>query len=437
MKFQQFIRCGWSALALSTASASLIADTSDWAITGAVVHPVVGPTVTNGIVAVHAGHIISVGTNAPQSGATLFDASGLHLYPGLFATATTLGLIEIDSVRATIDTSEVGEFLPEAQAWQAVNPDSEVLPVTRANGIAHAEVIPAGASIAGYSSVIQLSGWTTEHLAVRRLAALHVYWPSFRLDLAPKSARGDGWKSVEDQLKERSAQVREIDEYFNQAEAYAKSAAAHTNDTTFATIPAWEAMSPVLRGEVPVLVHAEDAAQIRSAVEWLVKRKFHGAIVGGSEAARCADSLATNRVPLIYTHEFTLPRRDTDSYDVQYAMPSVLQKAGVTVIFGDGKGTASFVRNLPYDAGQAVAFGLSSEEALKGLTLYPATLFGLKDSLGSIEPGKDATFILADGDVLDPKTRVRRMWIAGQEVDLSSRHTRLYDRYRSRPKPTP
>ena len=151
MKFQQFIRCGWSALALSTASASLIADTSDWAITGAVVHPVVGPTVTNGIVAVHAGHIISVGTNAPQSGATLFDASGLHLYPGLFATATTLGLIEIDSVRATIDTSEVGEFLPEAQAWQAVNPDSEVLTVTRANGIAHAEVIPAGASIYIYN----------------------------------------------------------------------------------------------------------------------------------------------------------------------------------------------------------------------------------------------------------------------------------------------
>ena len=176
-------------------------------------------------------------------------------------------------------------------------------------------------------------------------------------------------------------------------------------------------------------------AQIRSAAEWLIRRKFRGAIVGGLDAVRCAGLLATNHIPVVYTREFALPPRDSDPYDVQYATPSRLQRAGVTVIFGDGQGSASFVRNLPYSAGQAVAFGLSPEEALKGLTLYPATLFGLQASLGTLEPGKQADFVATDGDILDPKTSVKRMWIAGREVDLSSRHTRLYDRYRQRPKP--
>jgi len=412
------------------------ADTADIAWVGAVIHPVSGPTVSNATLVAHAdGRIASINTQGPPAGMATIDVSGLYLYPGLIASATTLGLIEIDAVRATVDTTEVGAFLPEAQAWQAVNPDSEVIPVTRANGITCAEVIPAGAPVAGHSSVVCLAGWTTEQMVRQRLAALHVYWPSFGLDLAPKSVRGEGWKSVEDQIKERTKSLRELDNYFDEAEAYVRIAQVRGNDPGFRLTPAWEAMRPVLQGAVPVLVHADDVAQIRSAVEWLVRRKFRGAIVGGLDAARCVEILATNHVPVVYTREFALPPRDTDPYDVQYAAPSRLQQAGVTVIFGDGQGTASFVRNLPYSAGQAVAFGLPADEALKGLTLYPATLFGLQASLGTLEPGKQADVVAADGDILDPKTSVKRMWIAGREVDLSSRHTRLFDRYRQRPKP--
>ncbi len=412
------------------------AENTDFAWVGAVIHPVSGPVVSNATLVAHSdGRIALINSQGPPAGIPTVDLPGLHLYPGLMASATTLGLIEIDSVRATVDTTEVGEFLPEAQAWQAVNPDSEVIPVTRANGITHAEVVPAGASVAGHSSVICLAGWTTEQMVRQRLAALHVYWPSFGLDLAPKSVRGDGWKSIEDQVKERTKSLRELDNYFNEAEAYVRLSQVRGNEPGFQQTPAWEAMRPVLQGAVPVLVHADDVAQIRSAAEWLIRRKFRGAIVGGLDAVRCADLLATNHIPVVYTREFALPPRDSDPYDVQYATPSRLQRAGVTVIFGDGQGSASFVRNLPYSAGQAVAFGLSSEEALKGLTLYPATLFGLQASLGTLEPGKQADLVATDGDILDPKTSVKRMWIAGREVDLSSRHTRLYERYRQRPKP--
>ncbi len=412
------------------------AETSDSAWTGAVIHPVSGPVLSNATLVAHPdGRIASINTQAPPAGIPTVDLSGLHLYPGLIASATTLGLIEIDAVRATVDTTEVGEFLPEAQAWQAVNPDSEVIPVTRANGITHAEVVPAGAPIAGHSSVVCLAGWTTEQMVRQRLAALHVYWPAFGLDLAPKSVRGEGWKSVEDQVKERSKAVRELDDYFNEAEAYVRISQVRGNDPGFQLTPAWEAMRPVLQGAVPVLVHADDPGQIRSAVEWLVRRKFRGAIVGGRDAVRCAELLATNHIPVVYTREFTLPVHDTDPYDVQYTTPFRLHQSGVTVIFGDGQGTASFVRNLPYSAGQAVAFGLPADEALKGITLHPATLFGLQASLGTLEPGKQADLVATDGDILDPKTHVKRMWIAGREVDLSSRHTRLYDRYRQRPRP--
>lgn len=412
------------------------AENTDIAWVGAVIHPVSGPTLSNATLVAHAdGRIAAIHAEAPPAGMATNDVSGLHLYPGLIASATTLGLIEIDAVRATVDTTEVGVFLPEAQAWQAVNPDSEVIPVTRANGIAYAEVVPAGAPVAGHSSVVCLAGWTIEQMVRQRLAALHVYWPSFILDLAPKSVRGDGWKSVEDQLKDRAKSLRDLDNDFDEAEAYLRLSQARAHDPGFRSTPAWEAMRPVLLGAVPVLIHADDVAQIRSAGAWLVRRKFRGAIVGGLDAARCAEFLATNHIPVVYTREFSLPSRDTDPYDVQYATPSRLQRAGVTVIFGDGQGTASFVRNLALAAGQAVAFGLPAEEALKGLTLYPATLFGLQASLGTLEPGKQADIVAADGDILDPKTSVKRMWISGKEVDLSSRHTRLYNRYRQRPKP--
>jgi imidazolonepropionase-like amidohydrolase len=142
--------------------------------------------------------------------------------------------------------------------------------------------------------------------------------------------------------------------------------------------------------------------------------------------------LATNKVPVIYEHAQAPPARDTDAYDAQFKAPEVLRAAGVTVTFSIGG--ATLVKNMPNAAAQAVAFGLPADEAVKGLTLYPAQIAGVADKLGSIEAGKEATLFVTDGDLLDIRSNVKRMWIAGKEVSLESRHTRLYEKYKNRPK---
>jgi imidazolonepropionase-like amidohydrolase len=193
-------------------------------------------------------------------------------------------------------------------------------------------------------------------------------------------------------------------------------------------------MLPFVRGEYPLVIHADEVRQIKSAVAWAATNQWKIILAGGRDAWRVAPLLATNRVPVIYEHVFTQPVRDTDAYDVHFRAPEFLRQAGVTVVFGTGVDSASLVKNLPFQAAQAVAFGFPAAEAVKGITLYPAQVAGMAGRLGSIDPGKDATFFVMDGDVLDIRANVKRMWIAGQEVSLESRHTRLYEKYKSRPR---
>ena len=405
-------------------------------LTRAIIHTAAGPTLTNASLLIRDGKLAAVGSVTESADQTL-DLAGQHLFPGLIAPTTILGLQEIDGVRATRDTTEVGGYTPEVSSWVSVNPDSELIPVARANGFTHAQPIPLGGVVSGLSSVIALSGWTIEDLVVNRSAGLHVFWPSFDLDTTPKERSGnpDDWKSPEDQAKERAKRLRELDDFFTEAEAYARAKSA-AGTQGFRSVPAWDALLPVLRGEVPIFLHADEFRQIRSAVEWAVKRKYRAVLAGGRDAGRLAGLLATHHIPVAYEHVFTLPPRDVDPYDVQFTAPALLQKAGVTVAFSEGTARfgASTIRNLPYAAAQAAAFGLPREEALRGLTLYPAQMMGVADRLGSLEPGKDATFFVADGDILDLRTQVKRLWISGREVSLESRHTRLYDKYRNRPK---
>lgn len=422
----------WPLAAGSVCAASLL-------LTGGIVHTVSGPTLTNASLLVRDGKIAAVAPNITEAADQTIDLKGQHVFPGLIAPMTVLGLQEIDGVRATRDTTESGEFHPDVLSWVSVNPDSELLPVARANGYTHAQPIPLGGLVSGQSAVIALAGWTIEDLAVRRSAALHVFWPSFALDTTPKdqAANPGSWKSVEEQTKARDKKLRELDEFFNEAEAYAKAKAAAKDTNAFKPVPAWEAMLPVVRGELPLNVHADEVRQIRSAVEWVARRKLKAALAGGRDAWRVADLLATNRIPVLFEHVFTQPARDTDPYDVHYAAPAILARAGVRVSFTDGTDRfgASNVRNVPYAAAQAMAFGLPREEAWRGLTLYPAQALGVADRLGSLDPGKEASLFVADGDILDLRTQVRRMWIAGREISLESRHTRLYEKYRNRPRP--
>jgi imidazolonepropionase-like amidohydrolase len=411
-------------------------------LTGATVHTVSGEVLSPGDVLVENGKIAGVGSNLNAAGATKVDLSGLHVYPGMISLNTALGLTEIEAVRATADNTETGDFTPDVESWIAANPDSELIPVARANGIACFEPVPTGGIVPGQSGLVLVEGWTTEQRTIKKPAALHVFWPAMELDVAPRQGRrgrGARPKSLDEQAKERRAKLRDVMDFFDEAKAYAKAKEAGGKGNTPAPqkVPAWEAMLPYVRSELPIMVHADEVRQIRSAVSWAVTNHYKIILAGARDADLLAGLLASNNIPVVFTETYLQPVRDTESYDVHFGAPEVLHEAGVKVAFSVGPRAfdASSVRNQPYSAAQAVAFGLPAAEALKGLTLYPAQFMGIADRVGSIEPGKDATLFAADGDILDIRSQVKRMWVGGKEISLESRHTRLYDKYKNRPKP--
>ena len=365
----------------------------------------------------------------------VIDLEGKHLYPGMIAMTTTLGLLEINAVRSTLDTTEVGQWTPEILSWRAINPDSELIPVARANGITHAQPIPLGGRLSGQSSVIQLDGWTIEDLMIRPAVGLHLFWPSMSLNHTPKalSHNFSSWKNPKEQAKERKTQIAQITEFFESAKAYVRRKDA---DNSTLAVPNWESTRAWVKGDIPLFIHANEKRQIKSAIEWSMEEKYSMVLVGGRDAWMLADLLARNEIPVIYEHTFTLPQQDVAPYDVQFKAPKVLVDAGVQVIFSEGSNrfAASAVRNLPNSAAQAVAFGLDKNMAIKGLTIHPAQLLGLEKVLGSIETGKEASLIALNGELLDIRAQVTHMWIKGKPVSLSSRHTRLYEKYRNRPR---
>ena len=415
------------ATTLLTAQAASVLLKDGWIFTAS------GPVLTNASVLIRDGRIQKVGSGLTDKADTVVELGGQRVFPGLIAPTTVLGLLEIDALRATRDTTEVGEYSADVSAWIAVNPDSELIPVARANGYTHAQVVPSGGTVSGFSGLIQLDGWTIEDLTIEKAVALHLRWPGFGLDTTPRPPGKDSGPSLEDQVRDRDRKLREIDAFFTEAAAY--SEAKKVAKEGFKIVPAWEAMLPVVRKERPLWIHVNEARGIRSAAEWSVRRGFKAVIAGGRDAWREAAYLAEHRIPVAYEHVFTQPVRDTDPYDVHYSAPAVLAKAGVLLAFSEGTEQfgASNIRNIPYSAAQARAFGLPYEDAVRGLTLNAAQMLGVSDRLGSIEPGKEATLFIADGDILDLKAQVKRMWIRGREVDLSSRHTRLYEKYRKRP----
>lgn len=416
-----------SAMASRVTAATLL-------VKAAKVHTVSGKVLEPGAVLVRDGRIEEVATDIAAKVDKTVDLGPLQLFPGLIAADTDLGLVEINSVRASVDTREVGEFTPDVVSWVAVNPDSDLIPVARANGITHAHIVPAGGVVAGQSGVLALSGWTWEEMSAKRPAALHIYWPSMGLDTRTEGERKP--KSLEDQARDRAKKLKELDDFFAEAEAYAKARGASTNAPI---VPAWEAMIPYVRRELPLVVHAEDLRQIKGAMAWAEQRNFKIILSGGRDAWQVADELAKRKIPVIYTSVFTLPDRTEEAYDVYFRAPSVLAKAGVLLAIMQGgsrmSGEAWAARNLPFSAAQAAAFGLPEAEAIQSITLNPAKILGLDQQLGSIEPGKQATFIAVEGSILDIRANVRRMWISGKEVSLETRQTQLFEKYRTRPAP--
>jgi len=403
-------------------------------IVGATVHTVVGAPIANGTVSFRAGRIVEVGAGLePLAGATVIDAAGKHVYPGLIDANSVVGLSEISSVAASVDVSETGDINPDVSTAVAINPDSELIPVTRANGLTHLLAAPGGALVNGTSTLIRLAGWTWEDMVAASPAAMHIAWPRF----TPRRRFFSPARSGDDLERQREEKLEKMQQLLDDSRAYATARrAAGSGAPEVGVDPVLEAMLPVLEGAVPVIVAAEDVRQIKSAVEWADREHLRLILTGRQDMWRVADLLADKGIPVILSNVLALPARRDEPYDTAYATAAKLHEAGVSFCIAGSASTFSAhnTRNLPYQAAMAAAFGLPRDEAIRAITLYPARILGVGDILGSIEPGKSASLIITDGDPLEIRTTVERVFIDGREADLSTRHTRLYERYASRPR---
>jgi len=398
------------------------------AIINATIHPVSSETIESGWILLEDGRIVDMGKGVRgfNRRTKTIDGEGLHVWPGLFGANTVTGLVEINSVRATRDFAETGDITPEVRAAVAVNPDSTIIPVTRANGVLTVGVFPMGGAVPGRASVIRMDGWTWEDLAIDDAAGLVVNWPIVKPI--------DAWwmdKSDEEQMKEAKENLRKIDEIFDAAEAYVAARAA---DPSVPVDLRFEAMRTVLEGEDPVLISAQELEQIESAVSWAAARDLKTVIVGGRDADLCTDLLRRHDVSVIVTGTHKLPRSRDAAYDDPFTAPIRLEEAGVTWCLASGGGPfgTAHERNLPYNAATAVAYGLDHAAAIRSITLGPAKIFGVDDEIGSLEKGKAATLIVTTGDPLEITTHVRHAFIDGREIDLSNKQTELAEKYREK-----
>ena len=397
------------------------------AIKGATIHPVSGPDIASGTVIFDNGKITAIGADIPiPDGAEIIDATGKHVYPGLINAHTVLGLVEIGAVRATVDVAESGAINPNVRSITSVNPDSELIPVARSNGILTALSVPDGGLISGQSAVLRLDGWTPEEMTVRSPTAMHLRWPNLKIDRDPRAP-----KSVKDQQKEIDKAQKQIRDAFQIARSYWQARKNPAPD--FKSDLRWEAMMPIFDGKLPLFVHAGTLAQMEAALAWAREAQLKVVLVGGNDAWRIAPQLKESDTPVILGPTTTLPPRRDDGYDSEWSNAGKLHAAGVRFcIASDGRGAETNERNVGYEAGMAAAFGLPREEALKAVTLYPAQILGVADRLGTLETGKAATLIVTSGDPLDLPTQVEAAFIDGRKIDLSNRQTQLRDKYREK-----
>ena len=402
------------------------------ALTGATIHPISGPDIVGGSVLIIGDTIAAVGAAVTiPADAEVIHLDGKQIYPGWVAAWSTLGLTEISSVLGSEDTRETGDVNPNIRTDVEFNPESELIPVARANGITSAVAVPGGGAIAGTSALIHLAGWTFEDMTVRAPLALHVQWPNMTLTHAWFEQRSD-----EQQRKDRDAAVSAITKTFDDARAYWKARAAegsrgiprHDRDVK------WDAMGKALKGDIPVAFHCNAANQIRAVLHFVDEQKLTKVLLyGGVDATLFVDELKARHMGVVLSGVQELPRHGYEAYDAAYSLPARLSAAGVPFAISDGGG-ASNERNLPYQAGLAVGFGLAHDDALKAISLWPAQLLGVSNQVGSIEVGKFADLQVTDGDPLEITTHVERVYIKGVATEMSNRQTRLFDKYDHRPR---
>jgi imidazolonepropionase-like amidohydrolase len=413
-----------------------------FAITHARIFPVSGSPIDNGTLVIRDGKIVAVGASVEvPSGAQVIDAKGLQVYPGLFDPITQMGMSEISAVSATVDTSETGTYNPDVIAATAVFPSSEHIPVTRAAGITEVLAVPASGGfdsggsrgvIGGQASAIHLAGWNMGDMLINKSVAMVINWPTIEtrsFDFLNFTRRD---KPFTEAKQDYDKQVNQLSDYLDEARHYAQ-AMGHGGPSDYKRDLKLEALAPVVRGQLPVLVFADRAREIRNAVEFCDKQKLKMVLAGGEEAYKVKDLLRSKGIPVVLRPTLTLPVDEDDPYDRLLTQPSELLSGGVKIAFGSFDN--SFARRLGQQAANAVAYGLPYEEALKAVTLYPAEIFGIADQVGTLETGKVANVIVTNGDPLDVTTDVKYVFIRGEKTSLDNRHLRLYEKYLNRPKP--
>lgn len=388
-------------------------------IQGGTLHTVTQGTLPDTDLLMVDGRIAKIGSAlTPPEGAIVVDASGKRVYPGLISMASTLGLQEIGMVRSTVDQYEVGSTNPQIDAVQAYNPDSELIPTVRSNGITHAQITPHGEMLAGQSSVLNLDAWTIEDAMVKPLDGLHLYWPELKLH--PTNEKR--------QQQQKEAQQQALDELH---QAFADAYGYYQNQQRREKQDRrWLAMKSLFEGKINLYVHADRQQQIEQALQLAQKYRLKLVIIGGYDSYRLTEQLVAQQVPVVYTHANGLPLRRHEAFDLPFTIPSLLQDAGVSLALAYPGSWDS--RNLPFAAGYAAANGLDANEALKAITYQPAQIMGLTD-MGALEQGFRANVIVSDGDLLDMgQAKIDAIYIDGRQIDLDNRHNQLYQKYQQK-----
>jgi imidazolonepropionase-like amidohydrolase len=396
-------------------------------IKNATIHVGNGQVIENGSIRINNGKIEAVGAGAGEGSgnATVVDAKGKHVYPGLILPITNLGLVEISSIRATSDVRELGEINPNIRSIVAYDADSKIINTLRSNGILVANVVPEGSLLAGSSSVVQLDAWNWQDAAYKTDEGMHLYMPAMMTRprfFGGGSNAGSGPQQP-DPVKEGLDKIDELRSFFSEAKAYLASGQKEETNLKF------EATKGLFNKSQKLYAHANTTKQMLVAMDLAKEFGFDLVIVGGSDSWQIADLLKKNNVAVILNAAHDLPTLADDDVDQPYKTAAMLQKAGVLFAMSDD-GSGARGRNLAFNAGTSAAYGLDKEQALQSITLNAAKILGIADKTGSLEVGKDANIVISEGDILDMKSSVvTDAFIQGRKIDLTDKHKLLNERY--------
>ncbi|WP_298520324.1 amidohydrolase family protein [uncultured Kordia sp.] len=389
-------------------------------IVGATAHIGNGQVIENAIIVFEGGKITNIGTSQITTKGRVIDAKGKHVYPGFISPNSTLGLVEVDAVRATRDQNETGSFNPHIRSLIAYNSESKVVESCRPNGILVAQITPRGGRVSGTSSVVQLDAWNWEDAAVKADDGIHINWPN-------NFTRGRWWLGEPRGLRPNNnyaKQVQEIQTVFNDAKSYLSGARSPKN------LP-YEAMDGLMKGTQSLFVHVNTEKGIIDAIDFGKQNNMKIVIVGGYHAHKVATTLRQNKVPVLLHRTHSVPQTDDEDYDMSYKKAKILTDAGVLVgLENSGQMERMNTRNLPFLAGTVAAHGLDKEKALQLITSNTAKILGIDTRLGTLETGKDATLFISEGDALDMRGNIlTHAFIEGRELSLETHQTKLWKRY--------